>query len=500
MGGITTWALALAGQLASRGGRVTLLANQRAARSFSGAAPVGRIDPSQSPQGVRVVPIDCDSDAGPSSGCLPAWHAAIDELAATAPGVPVCISPNLTIGSYALATELVRSRPSEVRAIGWMHSQTEFDRRLLRHSEGAISLFAPVSHRCHAMLEEAMPDRAADLRLMPYGVPVPGTIAARSPLAGRPLRLITTGRIEHEQKRSGALLAMSRLLHARGIAHELLFVGEGPMAADIDAVRTTMPWVSRIGPTSWDGASLTPADVAAHLDRADIFVLASKYEGLSVAMLEAMARGCACVVSNVSGASDAIDHGFSGWIVDCPPGHDDDAIGAAMASGVERALAAGIPALGRAAWRTARQRYTIEAMGLRACALLEHAAASPPRELAAAPPSPGFSVPPDAVERARAALARLSGRPVALWGAGRHTQHIASELAAAPANIVALIDDDAARLGESIAGLRIVRPPDLCSLGVRDVLISSAMHEAALWARRSELEQLGLRVHRMYAA
>ncbi len=68
-------------------------------------------------------------------------------------------------------------------------------------------------------------------------------------------------------------------------------------------------------------------DVAPYLRCADIFILPSETEGLSNALLEAMACGLAAVVTTVGGATDLITHQQSGWLI---PAHAPDAIQAAL--------------------------------------------------------------------------------------------------------------------------------------------------------------------------
>jgi glycosyltransferase involved in cell wall biosynthesis len=56
-------------------------------------------------------------------------------------------------------------------------------------------------------------------------------------------------------------------------------------------------------------------DVAPYLQAADVFVLPSVAEGLSNALLEALAAGLPVVATATGGTTDIVRHKISGWLI-----------------------------------------------------------------------------------------------------------------------------------------------------------------------------------------
>ncbi|MBL8762380.1 MAG: glycosyltransferase, partial [Phycisphaerae bacterium] len=367
-----------------------------------------------------------------------------------------------------------------------------------------IARFVGVSDHIAGVLRAALPGRAADVRSIPYGVEVPASVAPRPPLSGRPLAIIYHGRIEQNTKRVLALVEMSDELSRRGVLHRVTLVGDGPSTREVDAriARVEPGRVRRL-------EAIAPDGVLRLLDEHDLAVLASRAEGLSVAILEAMSRGCVPVITRTeSGATQLVSPGENGELVDLAPNADDAALGKLMADGVQRALARGLEKLGRACAERARERFSLESHARQTALLIDEIADSPARPwpasrpiafTAGAAPAGSGAVPPDGAARLREALQRLAGKGVVIHGTGRHTIELAGVLADSPARIVAFTDDDPARHGKSLWNWPIVSPADASRTGATDVVVSSWINQAAIVARAGVYERQGLRVHTLYA-
>lgn len=102
------------------------------------------------------------------------------------------------------------------------------------------------------------------------------------------------------------------------------------------------------------------ADMPALLAQHRIFVLATHYEGMPLALLEAMAAGCACIGSDVVGVREVIAHGRTGLLV---PEGDVQALAEALETLLTQPGHA--EALGRAARKQAELEFDVSRMHAR---------------------------------------------------------------------------------------------------------------------------------------
>ena len=115
------------------------------------------------------------------------------------------------------------------------------------------------------------------------------------------------GRLSRE-KGLDDLPALSRSLRAHGQAHRLLFVGDGPMRAELEAACPDAIFTGKV-----------PHDeVPALVASADVFYFPSRTDTFGNVVLEAQACGVPVIVSDEGGPREGVIHGDTGLI--CGPG------------------------------------------------------------------------------------------------------------------------------------------------------------------------------------
>lgn len=171
--------------------------------------------------------------------------------------------------------------------------------------------------------------------------PVPRILSSRAICVARLNRVK-----DHE-----TLLRALRLIADRRPGVELELVGDGPQAGRIAGLRDELGLARHL---TLSGAC---SDVRARLDRADVFVMTSLSEGISLTVLEAMAAGLPTVVTAVGGSPEIVVDGVTGTLV---PPRDP----AAVARAVQAILDAPTRAaeMGRAGRQRVAEHFNIQRM------------------------------------------------------------------------------------------------------------------------------------------
>jgi glycosyltransferase involved in cell wall biosynthesis len=155
------------------------------------------------------------------------------------------------------------------------------------------------------------------------------------------LIVVSVARLEPQKNPLGLIDAFARMMTPG--AH-LVMAGEGSLA---DAARGRAARVHLVG---------VETDVAPLLAAADVFALASEWEGNPMAVMEAMAAGVPVVATAVGGVPEVVEHGVTGLLV--PPGDPE-----ALAQALDLVAADGALRRRMSAAAIARaQRFGVDAM------------------------------------------------------------------------------------------------------------------------------------------
>lgn len=405
---------------------------------------------------------------------------------------PVIVVPCLHGDCFGAVAALTRTMPEIVRPVAWVHADNQYDLSVAAYYESVAYAFGCVSRELANQTAARLPARCADI----FRVQNPVGEIQHTQRTGdhkqRAIRLVYTGRLDEQQKRVSALPWIARTLDEHGIAYELRIVGDGDSINELREHTTSMDRVELLG-------SVDPDEVQAHLHWADLWVLPSRYEGQSVAMLEAMSCGCVPIVTRVrSGMNESIDDGTSGIIVNVDEDETGETAGRALGAAIARAIELDLSAMSRNAQSHIDKEHNPEIFADQLVQIVEHVCSQPQRvwsnDVSAAYKG---STPADAPERMRRALDGLEGARIAIYGGGRHTTDLAEIIAQSSTQIVCVIDDEPTRWGSFIGDWIIVSLDQAAEMGVEDVVISSWMHEDRLAAR--SLKRLPTaNVHRLY--
>jgi len=202
-----------------------------------------------------------------------------------------------------------------------------------RFSAGAVDRFTAVSEAARQVIARRSGIPPSRIECIPNGAAVPGPTdgavsaaawrlarrdQARRDLAARtgplPATLVgSLGRLDPIKGYATLLEAAARLASAGAPATGgpgVVLFGDGPARGDLEALASRPPLRGRafILGEDPDAARLLPA--------IDLFVLPSLAEGMSNALLEAMAEGIPAVATRVGGNAEVVEDGRSGVLVE----------------------------------------------------------------------------------------------------------------------------------------------------------------------------------------
>jgi glycosyltransferase involved in cell wall biosynthesis len=123
-------------------------------------------------------------------------------------------------------------------------------------------------------------------------------------------RLVCVGRLGPE-KGQLLLVRAAAILRDRGIAAEIVLVGDGPSRRDIEEEAARLGVRDRIRLEGWQGSS----QVRRSIEESRALVLPSLAEGIPVVLMEALALRRPVISTYVGGIPELVRPGENGWLV-----------------------------------------------------------------------------------------------------------------------------------------------------------------------------------------
>jgi glycosyltransferase involved in cell wall biosynthesis len=251
------------------------------------------------------------------------------------------------VGRLALASLGRRRPPSVFTPHGWswlVGGRLEpayrlFERIMLPVTTAMVAV--STEERSHGLA--VLGPRAARIRVIPNGVDV-GRFRPDGPLAertGGPL-VVSVGRLCHAR---GPDLAVAALALMRTPAARLRLVGDGEDRAALEMQVRALGLTGRVELTGFR------QDPAPDFRAADVVMVPSRYDGMALVLLEAMACGAAVVATRVAGSSALAGAGV--LVAPEDPGALAGAVDALLADPDRRKQ------LGLAARQRAVERYSL---------------------------------------------------------------------------------------------------------------------------------------------
>lgn len=135
--------------------------------------------------------------------------------------------------------------------------------------------------------------------------------------------IVSTSRFSYEKNIDWVLRGFEEIA-SRNDHVWLLLAGDGPLRGDVEAFLRHCPQSGRVRLLGH------LEDVSEVLQASDCYLLSSSFEGSPVALIEAMAVGLVCMVSNIPGPNEVIDDSRDGLLIDSSK--------AGVLAGLQRAL------------------------------------------------------------------------------------------------------------------------------------------------------------------
>ncbi len=209
-------------------------------------------------------------------------------------GTPIILADDYAVWAGAAACH------TAFPLVGVLHADEQVYYDMAAKHIADVDVFACVSNRVQQKAIELLPGINTSLiPVIPCGINLPAMPVTTS-VKMDTIQLVYVGRVSHYQKRTTDLILIATRLHELGVAFHLTIIGDGDARPSLMQAVENGVLKGKVSFPGW----LSQQQVATHLAGSDVLVLTSDFEGMPIAMMEALAMGCGFVGTRVSGIED----------------------------------------------------------------------------------------------------------------------------------------------------------------------------------------------------
>jgi glycosyltransferase involved in cell wall biosynthesis len=248
--------------------------------------------------------------------------------------------------------EMLRLAPAGVARIALIQADSPEPYELARQFSPWIDVLVGVSKGIRDNAKRLPEFARKRVEAIPYGI----DFSSSSPriemneVESGPLRVLYLGRLIEEQKRISRLAKVIRVADQKELPIRFTVIGSGPDEASFQMAVSACRNVQML-------PAVSNREVPAILERQDVFLLLSDYEGLPLSLLEAMGHGLVPVASDLPSGMREVVTPECGVLV--PIGDIGATLSALEALASDRSRLAKLAAAGEA---RVREAYSAQAM------------------------------------------------------------------------------------------------------------------------------------------
>lgn len=221
------------------------------------------------------------------------------------------VHSHLSSVTFHVCRALSRYKIPIIQTIHSNHIDYRFIQRF--YLKRCCAKFVSISKSMVPILKEQIGLKEGQLCQIPNGVPLNVKALGDRPTKNTVEKIIAVGRLTAAKDYPTLLrsfLSLVNRLYKEGLPiPKLQVVGDGELKEELVRLTAELGLCDHV---SWLGLR---TDVKDLLTQADIFVMSSAWEGLSIAVLEALASGLPSVVTDAGGNREMVNNGENGFVV-----------------------------------------------------------------------------------------------------------------------------------------------------------------------------------------